>query len=519
MVEQAEINKIVQSEDVGKRREAMESVYDFEVLLRKFIEKSLSDAYSGDWIKGIPNNPTEDRGGMLDRWKRKKELDFIKGNETSGNLIDQAEFSDYKQIIEDKQNWKKIYRETFHDINKRKVLLYLEELADFRNKVFHIKGPLEIDEFNYSKHQIKWIMKKIQQKYPMLFGKSRQIGDNGADSSFKIAFAAKINECLDLIEVSKYSSNITEKYDELLLMIKKEIDAWNKENFCFAIRESFINFYPYFDKLNFTFEGLKELFVYAHNMRKRFAIDIIGELVGILFDATMKEEENKVMADGCSALLLDISIGFIEKDFDITELYFLTVDDMAEDNMTSRRLLSMMIVMGAKITQSKNKTKRIKNFVDQIIRSLEYDDMEPWDMNYFSYLLDSYKYLYEEIRENKDIEEKYDISLSKFYDKYIIKIIERNKNHFIEEFVSYLEETSLEDEWDKTSGIESTEKWLDGALKGYARLYPNLLEELSYKLREKMLKTRKNEFNRILIELNGFSSGHLRQVISGALNR
>ncbi len=419
MVDQDEINKIVQSEDVGKRREAMESVHDFEVFLRKFIEKSLSDAYSGDWTKGIPNNPTEERGGMLDRWKRKKELDLIKGNETSGNLIDQAEFSDYKQIIEDKQNWKKIYRETFHDINKRKVLLYLEELADFRNKVYHIKGAIQIDEFDYSRHQIKWIMRKIQQKYPMPFGKSKQIRDNGGDSTFQNAFATKINECLDLIKVSKYSNNITEKYDELLLIIKKEIDAWNKENFCFAIRESFMNFYPYFDKQNFTFEGLKELFVYAYNMRKRFALDIIGEFVGILFDATMKEEENKAMADGCSALILDISIGFVEKDFDIPELCFLTVDDMAEDNMTSRRLLSIMIVMGAKITQSENKTRRIKNFVDQIIRSLEYDDREPWDINYFSYLLDSYKYLCEEIKEHRDIEEKYDISLSKFYNKYI----------------------------------------------------------------------------------------------------
>ncbi len=109
--------------------------------------------------------------------------------------------------------------------------------------------------------------------------------------------------------------------------------------------------------------------------------------------------------------------------------------------------------------------------------------------------------------------------LALFRQSHIIKIIEENKNHFIKEFVSSLEETSLEDEWDKTSGIESTEKWLDGALKGYAGLYPNLLEELSYKLREKMLKTRNNEFNRILIELNELSSGHLKQVISGGLNR
>lgn len=287
-------------------------------------------------------------------------------------------------------------------------------------------------------------------------------------------------------------------------MIKKEIDAWNKENFCFAIRESFMNFYPYFDKLNFTFEGLKELFVYAYNMRKRFAIDIIGELVGILFDATMKKEENKVMADGCSALLLDISIGFIEKDFDITELCFLTVDDMAEDNMTSRSLLSMMIVMGAKITQSKNKTKRIKNFVDQIIRSLEYDNREPWEINYFSYLLDSYAYI-NEIKGYKDIEEKYDISLSKFYDKYIIKIIEENKNHFIEEFITHLEEISLEEDQDTQFLVDSESKMLDGALKGYMGLYPNFLDELRCRLADRKSEAKSSEFNQLLMRLNEIS--------------
>ena len=379
--------------------DVIKSVQNFEIILRKFIEKSLSDAYNVDWTKGIPNNPTKDRGGMLDRWKRKKELDSIKGIETSDNLIDQAEFSDYKQIIEDKQNWKKIYSGVFNEINKRKVLHNIEELADFRNKVFHSKGQIEVEEFTYYNHHIVWIERKIQKKYQLFPDKyiiDRNVRIiNEAPNNFQNILNIKIEEYVDLIKVDEYSIDAVDKYDELLLLIKKEIDAWDKKNICFGIRELFLNLYPYFDKLNFTYEGLKELFVYAHNMRKRFAIDIIRELMEILVDAIWKEEEeNKVLADGCSILLLDISIGFVEKDFDITEFCFLNIDDMAEE-FPSQRYLSMMILMGAKITQSKNKTKRIKNFIDQIIRSLEYDDMEPWESNYFSYLSDSYKYIYE----------------------------------------------------------------------------------------------------------------------------
>ncbi|MDI6655174.1 MAG: hypothetical protein QME59_04735, partial [Candidatus Hydrothermarchaeota archaeon] len=130
-------------------------------------------------------------------------------------------------------------------------------------------------------------------------------------------------------------------------------------------------------------------------MRTQFAFDVIHELAHNLHDATLVEK-NEAKAEGCSSLLLDVAIEFIEKDFEITEECFLVIDDAAED-MISRKLLSKLIIIGAKITQAKNQTKRMKKFINQVSKSLEYDDREAWEINYFDYLLDSYAYIEDEI--------------------------------------------------------------------------------------------------------------------------
>ncbi|MDI6655173.1 MAG: hypothetical protein QME59_04730, partial [Candidatus Hydrothermarchaeota archaeon] len=119
--------------------------------------------------------------------------------------------------------------------------------------------------------------------------------------------------------------------------------------------------------------------------------------------------------------------------------------------------------------------------------------------------------------EDRDIEEEYDISLSKFYDEYITKIIEKNKNEFINGFVDYLYDVSFDDERNVKFLAELEEERLRGAFDAYEGLYPNFLNELSTKLAEKRTKTKSKKFDRLLMELNNVASGYLKQVISDVM--
>lgn len=141
--------------DDDYRKIADSLIVNFEMLLRSFIKKTLSEKY-GDWTKGIKSE-------MHDDWKRKQKSDFIKNNNMNEDLMIQASFSEYITIIVDNK-WT-IYEDIFGKINKLRLRVYLEELRDFRNKITHNKGKIESEEYSHHKFIINWFEKKIPKKY------------------------------------------------------------------------------------------------------------------------------------------------------------------------------------------------------------------------------------------------------------------------------------------------------------------------------------------------------------------
>lgn len=90
----------------GRASWAFEQLRRFEVSLRRFIDRVMRDAFGDDWMKHqLPAN-------MLDAWVAKRDKARAAG-EAEQPLIDYADFSDYRPIIERRDNWNKVFKPVF----------------------------------------------------------------------------------------------------------------------------------------------------------------------------------------------------------------------------------------------------------------------------------------------------------------------------------------------------------------------------------------------------------------------
>lgn len=91
---------------LARNRAAFDQLQRFEIAMRRFIEQAMHAAYGDGWIKHrLP-------GDMLDRWHAKKEA-ALKAGEAERPLIDYADFTDYRVIIERNDNWNTVFKPIF----------------------------------------------------------------------------------------------------------------------------------------------------------------------------------------------------------------------------------------------------------------------------------------------------------------------------------------------------------------------------------------------------------------------
>jgi hypothetical protein len=90
----------------ARAREAFNQLQRFEIALRRFIEKTMQGAYGENWMKSqLPS-------GMLDKWSSKRDV-AVKAGQIESPLIDYADFTDYREIIERRDNWKAVFAPIF----------------------------------------------------------------------------------------------------------------------------------------------------------------------------------------------------------------------------------------------------------------------------------------------------------------------------------------------------------------------------------------------------------------------
>jgi hypothetical protein len=90
----------------ARARAAFERLQRFERDVRRFVDRVMRASFGEAWIKR--RTPP----GMRDEWVRKREIAVSRG-ETERPLIEYADFTDYKAIIERGDNWQDVFRHVF----------------------------------------------------------------------------------------------------------------------------------------------------------------------------------------------------------------------------------------------------------------------------------------------------------------------------------------------------------------------------------------------------------------------
>lgn len=136
-------------------RERLEEMFAevtaLEAELRVFIESTLKKHYFYNWIKqAIPK-------AIRDDWHQKKGNDVKQGKIPETDLINYADFSQYKDIII--HNWK-IFSEFFED--KERLRIKLEDLNNLCRIVTMHTRTLDDDEIGANRVTMRWLKSKIQ---------------------------------------------------------------------------------------------------------------------------------------------------------------------------------------------------------------------------------------------------------------------------------------------------------------------------------------------------------------------
>ncbi len=104
---------------------AFDQLQRFEVAVRQFIDARMTEAFGPNWIS------THAPEGIGDNW-REKQAKHTKITGEEKPLIEFADFTDYRPIIERKQNWKAVFAHVFNrqsDIQESFQRLYPVRIA------------------------------------------------------------------------------------------------------------------------------------------------------------------------------------------------------------------------------------------------------------------------------------------------------------------------------------------------------------------------------------------------------
>lgn len=97
----------------------------------------MMDAYGPKWSK------QRVKGEVLTRWRQRRQLDMDNGR-TPSRLFDYAGFEDYREIIENGQNWEEVFKPIFKV--KTSILETLRRLSLIRNPDAHYR-VMTIEDF------------------------------------------------------------------------------------------------------------------------------------------------------------------------------------------------------------------------------------------------------------------------------------------------------------------------------------------------------------------------------------
>lgn len=142
---------IEQEAAFGRTNAAHDRLQRFETQLRQFIDKQMTAACGDQWIKHrVP-------GQMRKKWIEKREKARANG-QADHPLIAYADFSDYSQLITQKDNWKEVFEVVF--MHQTSVQESFQRLYPIRICTMHARMITQDDEL-YLQVETKRILSSI----------------------------------------------------------------------------------------------------------------------------------------------------------------------------------------------------------------------------------------------------------------------------------------------------------------------------------------------------------------------
>lgn len=127
----------LEEEGLTRNRRAYDCIQRLEIQLRLFIETKMFAAFGDKWmVRQLPS-------GMLDRLREKQEA-AVKAGEPSCPLMDYADFTEYRGIIERKDNWEQVFKSLFG--RKEDICESFQRLYPVRIATMHARIITQDDE-------------------------------------------------------------------------------------------------------------------------------------------------------------------------------------------------------------------------------------------------------------------------------------------------------------------------------------------------------------------------------------
>lgn len=126
-------SQISEEDGFARANDAFDQLFRFEVAIRRFIERVMRKAYGENWMKSqLPAN-------MLESWVEKRDK-AVNAGCAAQPLIDYADFTDYRAIIERRDNWNTVFKHIFgrpEDIRESFQRLYPVRIATMHARLIN----------------------------------------------------------------------------------------------------------------------------------------------------------------------------------------------------------------------------------------------------------------------------------------------------------------------------------------------------------------------------------------------
>lgn len=320
---------------------------------------------------------------------------------------------------------------------------------------------------------------------------------------FTDLFSMKLDELtksLEALERRPYISEVNDKIDELIMLLKERIEKWDVPSVRYGTRELFLKLYKYSreEKIRTNLYAIfKDLFRFAYSQRKH----ILGNMILVFYFIWLKtwtSDYDIDKAEKCCDILLRLGSDFLDKDLIIAKDCLNQIDNAAGD-MFEPEILSREIIFGAIVAKKKNENKEMNEFFKTIVNYIRWNDEYACDEGDFSYLLGGLDYA-------ESIQNEYGVDIKELKKDYMLPIVQQHMNEKIDGYVGYL----TSEEYDKTYREFEVEE-LVKLILSFERINPKVSDEINERIKKAKNKDLEREFNEI-IRQNNF----LRKVFRGS---